>query len=129
VERLTRERGELSEKYHRVLDQLINAKRELMGLRDALADSDETKTRMVEYYEGVVRHRDVNEVVVAYEVENDIIEQTYQRDQFIDGNMPALRDHLSVLVRLANVRPDRQSETDGESEWPDDDGEAMSREF
>jgi carbon storage regulator len=129
VERLTRERDQLSDKYHRVLDDLINAKRELLGLRDALADSDKTNIRMVEYYEGVVRHCDVNEVVVAYEVENDVIEQTYQRDQFIDGNLPELSDHLSVLVRVASLRPDRQIETDGEAEWVDDDGEPLSREF
>jgi carbon storage regulator len=129
VERLSRERDQLSEKYHRVLDDLINAKRELLGLRDALADSDKANLRMVEYYEGVVRHRDANEVVVAYEVANDIVEQTYQRDQFIDGNMPELSEQLAVLVRVADVRPKRQSETVSEGEWLDDIGEPLSREF
>jgi carbon storage regulator len=129
VELLTRERDELGEKYHRVLDRLINAERELLELRDALANSDNTGVRMVECYEGVVRHRDANEVVVAYEVENDVIEQTYQRNQFIDGYLPELSDRLSVLVRVASIPPNRQIEIDGEGEWLDDKCELLSEEF
>lgn len=129
VDRLTRERNQWREKFNLKLNELIDAKREVHGLSDALGDSDNAKARMVEYYEGVVRHRESNEVVVAYEVEDDIIEQTYRRDQFIDGNIPDLNDHLSVLVRVADVRPDRQIESAGEEEWFDDDGEPLSREF
>ncbi|MGO9469991.1 MAG: carbon storage regulator [Isosphaeraceae bacterium] len=129
LERLTRERDQMSEKYHRVLDDLISAKRQLFGLRDAVADSDKNKVRMIEYYEGAVRHRDMHEVVVAYEVENDLVEQTYQRDQFIDGKMPDLGEQLSVFVRVASVVPDGRVDIDDEGEWFDDHGEPLAREF
>lgn len=68
---------------------------------------------MFESYEGVVKHVDDDQVIVVYEVEEDLVEQTYVAKQFVDGKLPKPGDRLAVFVHVAQL-PDEQDETMGE---------------
>ncbi len=51
-------------------------------------------------YDGAVVHRFGDEVVVAYETEDDIVEHRYVREQFIDGELPEEDERVSVEIVL-----------------------------
>ena len=71
------------------------------------------KIRMFESYEGVVKHADDEHVVVVYEVEEDLVEQTYVAKQFVDGKLPKVGDCLAVFVQVIQL-PDDEEQTKGE---------------
>ncbi len=54
---------------------------------------------MVEIHEG--RHgQGNNSVVVLYEIDDDLVEQQYERDQFMDSWLPEEGDRLAVHVHV-----------------------------
>lgn len=134
AEQLAKERDLWRDKYDQVLDKLIQAERDKQALRRALSGSDSGRVRMIECYEGIVRHREGDEAVVSYEVGDDLVEQTYRRDQFLDGNMPELNDQLAVHVRVLDIPPGGELGREGLEDHSepfdkDDHAEPLSREF
>ena len=59
---------------------------------------------MTESYEGIVMDVDGDKVLVVYDVNGDIVEQTYEKSQFIDGRLPDVRTRLAVFVNVAEVQ-------------------------
>ena len=60
--------------------------------------------------------------------------ETYRRDQFLDGNMPELNDQLAVHVRVLDIPPGRGLGDEGVEDHlepldKDDDVKPLSREF
>ncbi|HEY3241795.1 MAG TPA: hypothetical protein VGM03_00460, partial [Phycisphaerae bacterium] len=47
-------------------------------------------------------HVDDSSVVVAYEMEDEVIEQVYDKSQFVQGKVPKPGDRLEALVHVAN---------------------------
>lgn len=62
--------------------------------------------RMAESYEGIVEDVDGDRVVVVYDVRGAIVEQTYERGQFIDGHLPDVGTRLAVFVNVVEIQPD-----------------------
>ncbi len=83
----------------------------------ALAESRDTvpgrgQLRMRESYEGVVKHVDEDLAVVVYEVDSNLVEQTYLASQFIERKLPKLGDRLEVSVHVVQL-PDEQDDIEG----------------
>ena len=121
--------NDLRRRYEENMDALIDAHRELEhSARSVATDDQSSNVRMMERYFGVVRHVDEETVVVTYEVDDDIVEQIYRCDQFLEGRVPKLNDQLSVEVRVVDIsRP--QEPADLPDFWTDDVGSSLSREF
>ncbi len=108
VSELTRRVSELARRLHeRVDDQDL--------LRAALTARNDGKLRMTESYEGIVRHVGRDEVVVLFEVDDDLVEHTYMRDQFVDSRLPEKGDRLAVYVHVAQLPHDESAEGAGEA--------------
>jgi len=75
------------------------------GLRAALIARNDGRLRMHESYEGVVKDAWEDGVLVVYEVGDELVEQTYLRSQFLDGELPKLGDRLAVYVHVAKLPP------------------------
>ena len=65
---------------------------------------------MTESYQGVVRHVGRDDVVVLFEVNDDLVEHTYTRDQFVDSRLPEKGDRLAVYVNVAQFPPEESTE-------------------
>src|SRR5262249_22548073 len=64
------------------------------------------RIRMSESHEGVVEDSHGDTVVVVYDVQGDIIEQTYVRSQFIGGRLPEIDTRLVAYVHVVEVDPE-----------------------
>ena len=79
-------------------------------LHAALTARNDGQLRMTESYEGIVRHVGRDDVVVLFEVDDDLVEHTYTRDQFVDSRLPDLGDRLAVYVHVAQLPPEESAE-------------------
>jgi len=61
--------------------------------------------RMSESYEGVVETRSDEHVWVRYYVGEDLVEQTYEKNQFIDDKLPEVGTCLRVSVLVTSFPP------------------------
>jgi len=80
----------------------------------------DTRVRMFETYTGEVVRVHGDRVVVAYEVGDELVEQTYVRDQFLDGDLPKKGARLVVYVHVREVPPGEEAAS---SEEADESGE------
>lgn len=76
----------------------------------ALTARTDGRLRMTESYEGIVRHVGRDDVIVLFEVDDDLVEHTYTRDQFVDSRMPEEGDRLAVYVHVAQLPPEESAE-------------------
>ena len=67
---------------------------------------------MAESYEGVVKHVGDDEVVVLYEQEDDLVEHTYKRYQFLNLELPRKGTRLRVYVLVAQLPPEQEDDLD-----------------
>jgi len=83
-----------------------------------LVKQQNTQLRMIERYEGVVEHIHDDSVTVVFEIDDDIVEHNYNRNQFIDGQLSEIGDRFTVFVHVVHgavaAEDDSNSETD---EW------------
>lgn len=90
-------------------------------LQSALTSAIEGRLRMSESYEGVVEEVDGDRVLVVYDVDGKIVEQTYDKSQFIGGQLPEVGTQLAVFVNVVEVQPRRgDSQPDVEGPEPRD---------
>ena len=111
----------------RRLDDAVRARDEAVRAQDvvqaALTARTDGRLRMTESYEGVVRHVGRDDVVVLFEVDDDLVEHTYTRNQFVDSRLPEKGDRLAVYVHVAQLPPEESAEgadetTEGIDERP-----------
>ena len=76
-------------------------------LQPVLAARAEGRLRMWEAYRGEVVNVNGDTVLVQYDVNGSVIEQTYERSQFLGGRLPEMHAELEVHVIVADVRPRR----------------------
>ena len=62
--------------------------------------TDAAKHLMDITYKGAVRSSYGDEVVIAFETEDDIIEHTYVRSQFIDKKLPEVETRVVIHLSL-----------------------------
>ncbi len=96
---------ELEKKILELASRLEEQVRANDRLQSALIARAESRVRMVETYEGVVEHVHGDTVVVVYDVSGKIIEQTYERNQFLEGRLPEVDTPLVVYVTVAQTEP------------------------
>ena len=89
-------------------------------LQNVLIARLDAQLRMFESYEGVVKHADKDQVVVVYEVEDDLVEQTYVAKQFIAGELPKPGDCLAVSVQVVQI-PEVPASHDAQDPLDEDD--------
>lgn len=85
------------------LEEIDAAVKHTMGLREVARACREGRLRMAERYDGVVEHVHKDTVVVVYGVGEDLVEQTYERNQFLDRHLPSKGDHLAVFIHVAQL--------------------------
>jgi CheY-like chemotaxis protein len=73
----------------------------LQPLVDSLLALDEHRWLIVEKHEGVIEHVHADYVTVRYAIGDDLIEQTYTRDQFINHTIPPIGSHVQAFVQIA----------------------------
>jgi DNA-binding transcriptional ArsR family regulator len=61
--------------------------------------------RIAESYPGVVEDVSGDRVVVVYEVDGKIVEQTYEKTQFTDGRLPTVDARLVAHVSVVEAEP------------------------
>ena len=95
--------GELQARCDTLIDRLNERARANDALQAALIAREGGRLRMFETYQGAVKHVHGDSVVVVFEVDDDLVERTYQRGQFIDGRVPAEDENVAVYVHLATL--------------------------
>ena len=70
-----------------------------------MAGVEDGLIRMHESYEGEVQHVGENSAVVLYNVDGQLVEQTYEKKQFNDGKLPAPGTCVKVLVFVVEYEP------------------------
>ncbi|UCE60231.1 MAG: hypothetical protein JSU63_00490 [Phycisphaerales bacterium] len=108
IARETRRYDQIEAEHHELSAQnsiLINHINERSKVNDelmrALIARHDGHVRMFEKYNGVVKHVGKTTAVCLFEVDDDLVEQTYRREQFIDGRLPKKGDSLTVFVLAA----------------------------
>jgi hypothetical protein len=86
----------------RLLDERAKTIDRLQG---ALTTRDDGRLRMCESYEGEVVDVRGDRVVVVYDVDGNVVEQTYERRQFLDGRLPEADTDLVAYVIVADTEP------------------------
>jgi hypothetical protein len=64
------------------------------------------KPIMRETYEGRVEHVGENTCVVMYDVNGSLVEQTYEKSQFISGEFPPEGTCVKIKVVLSEFEPE-----------------------
>lgn len=83
---------------------------------------DSAKLRMTETYHGTVEQVAGDQVVVVYDIDDDLVEHHYHRSQFIDGQLPKVGDRLTVHVHVTDASPSADEEDQVEpTDWHDSD--------
>ena len=75
---------------------------------------------MHESYEGQVQHVGENTVVVVYNVEGELVEQTYEKKQFQDGKLPSRGTCLKTIVCVVEHEPQSPADTESEIDTGDE---------
>ena len=121
------EHAELQKRLEKMIDCLNERARANDCLQSILISRMRSHLRMTESYEGVVEDKYDNTVVVVYEVNGRIIEQTYERGQFLDGRLPDVGTRLVAYVHLASIRDESVEPGNGKEEIETRDESATTR--
>ncbi len=81
-------------------------------LQNALIAEKNNRLWMFESYQGSVMQVDDDSVVVTYLVDDDYIDQTYRKEQFIGARLPKVGDRLAVYVHIAELPSQSKKQTD-----------------
>ncbi len=100
--------------YGRVRKYMDNRKTQDV-VQAALTARTDGRLRMTESYRGIVRHVGKDDVVVLFEVDDDLVEHTYTRGQFVDSRMPEEGDRLAVFVHVVQLPTEESAETADET--------------
>src|SRR5579862_4021367 len=96
--RLTKEKANLQAKNKRLKEDLQSERNRTDSVVKVLTACEDQKLRMFESYSGVVEEVEGGTVVVRYEVNGDIVDQTYDKSQFQEERLPVVGDCLVVHV-------------------------------
>jgi len=88
----------------KLVDSLIERGKASDCLISGFISRPDSHLRMTESYEGIVEDVDGDKVLVVYDVNGKIVEQTYEKSQFIDGRLPDVGTRLAVFVNVAEVQ-------------------------
>jgi hypothetical protein len=95
----------------RLLEDLHEQRRATDASQPSLLSLESGRVLMSESYEGRVISVEGDHVVVVYEVKDDILEQTYLREQFIGHRLPEVGQRLTTVVSVAVTETETPEET------------------
>jgi hypothetical protein len=81
-----------------------------------LLEQGNARLRMIERFEGVVEHLHGDSVTVVFEIDDDVVEHTYRRSQFIDGQLPEEGDRITVYVHVVHGRIEHEDDASEEAD-------------
>ena len=116
---------ELQDRHDKLIGRMVERCQASDRLQGALIARENASLRMSESYEGVVKHVSEDTVVVVFEADDDLLEQTYGREQFLDGKLPSEGDAVAAFVHLALLP--HEEETSGDGAAPPDPADAARR--
>ncbi len=105
-----------------LLDTLAQRDGAISTIQAALIGKAEGRLCMTEHYHGEVVDVSDNRITAVFHIGDELIEQTYESKQFLDGQLPNKGDELEACVYIAKSLP-RQHEAGsshgtGESRTP-----------
>jgi hypothetical protein len=115
-DQLQKRLDELEERLDRQFNIINERARANDAALAALAAKQQGRLLVYEALQGEVIEVSEAEVVVRFDTEDDIIEQTYEVDQFTLGKIPAVGDQLAVYVHVALVPPPAETVHESKSE-------------
>jgi hypothetical protein len=101
---LQKQYAKLNDRIEKLIDCLNDRAKANDCLQSTLFSRMDGRLRMAESYEGVVEDVHGDKVLVVYDVNGKIIEQTYEKSQFLDGRLPDVATRLAVFVNVAEVQ-------------------------
>jgi hypothetical protein len=117
---LQRQCDDLKRENEKLRDQLRQQRRAVDTLHASLTARPNCPVSMIESYEGQVVSVQGDEVVVVYEVNEDLVEQTYVRQQFIGEELPQVGQRLAAVVSVAQIEPQAPDASTREDELGED---------
>ena len=123
---LQKQHAKLNDRIEKLIDCLNDRAKANDCLQSTLISRMDGRLRMAESYEGVVEDVHGDKVLVVYDVNGKIIEQTYEKSQFLDGRLPDVATRLAVFVNVAEVQT-KPVESGVEETEPRDDPAATRR--
>lgn len=105
VARETQKYDQLQKQLERLIDGVNERGRANDRILSCFMSRPDSHIRLSECYEGVVEDAAGDTVTVVYEVNGDIVEQTYESSQFCDHRLPDVGARLAVYVVVAEVQP------------------------
>ncbi|MBL8853311.1 MAG: hypothetical protein JNK57_04990 [Planctomycetaceae bacterium] len=107
--RVTRQYDQLLMEFNRLQqhnENLLSYSKERQRAVDTttelLLHKQNNSLRIFERYEGIVEHVLGDDVTVVFEIDDDIVEHKYGRDQFIDRQLPNEGDRITVYVHVVH---------------------------
>ena len=123
---LQKQHAKLNDRIEKLIDCLNDRAKANDCLQSTLISRMDGRLRMAESYEGVVEDVHGDKVLVVFDVNGKIIEQTYEKSQFLDGRLPDVATRLAVFVNVAEVQT-KPVESGVEETEPRDDPAATRR--
>lgn len=102
----------MTEKNEQLLEQVECLNEAIATLQKALTAREKGRVCLTETYSGEVVHLEDDEVVVAYQMDDDIVEHTYVASQFIKGGTPSTGESVEVFVSVAVKPPEDADEAE-----------------
>jgi len=100
-----------SAKNSRLIDHVIERMKANDILQAALIAREGGRMSMFESYEGVVKHVETESIVVLFEIDDELVEHTYKKDQFIGGRLPSIGERLAVYVHVATLPQEKEDKS------------------
>lgn len=113
-DQLSAHHGELQSTVDELTSQLHSEADANKSLLRVLIAHHAKQVCLSEVYEGVVKGGDARRVVVVYEVGDDLVEQIYSIEQFLEGNVPSVGDRLVVCVHVAQLCASPEEDAEAE---------------
>ena len=96
-----------------MLDRLAQRDAANNVLLGALVSKVAGRLRMAESYEGEVVSSSDECVVVVFELHGELVEQTYDRKQFVDGRLPGRGYRVAAYVHIVEFPAEEETQPDG----------------
>jgi septal ring factor EnvC (AmiA/AmiB activator) len=105
--RQTQQHDQLKATLDRMLEHLAERSRAADAAVAALVEKEAGRVCLYESFSGEVRDVTNEEILVAYETDDDVIEQCYRTSQFIGGLVPKKGDRIEAFVFVSQSAASR----------------------
>ena len=108
--RETQRYDQLQVQNDKLLDCLKDRDKAIDATIALLLERSNARLRMIERYEGVVEHVHGDSVAVVFEIDDDVVEHTYRRNQLIGGQLPEAGERITVYVHVVQGSAEQEDD-------------------